>query len=97
MSLKDYKLHIDFDGLIGELTREEWLEDPIIQEFDRESQEKILNALNHCSNVEFFAESETEALQTIVFAIAESSRPNMINTIMEYSGDEYESIEDVIE
>ena len=34
-------------------------------------------------------------LSDIVFSIAESSRENMIDTIFEYSGDEYESIYDV--
>ena len=36
---------ISFDGFKGVLTREEWQEDEVIQIFDEDSQERILNDL----------------------------------------------------
>ena len=37
-----------------------------------------------------------EKIEDIAFAIAEGSRENMVNKIMEYAGDEYESVSSVI-
>lgn len=42
-------------------------------------------------------EETKETISSIVFAIAEGSRRNMINTILEYSGDEYETKDDMEE
>lgn len=38
-----------------------------------------------------------EAISRMVFAIAEGSRKNMINVILDYCGDEFESVNDMIE
>lgn len=47
---------IVYDGLQGELTQEEWLEDDIIQEYNNEDQQEILRQLKNTNNVDFFKE-----------------------------------------
>lgn len=37
--------HLSYDGLKGELTESEWRENEIIQAFDNESQDKIIDTL----------------------------------------------------
>lgn len=37
---------IDFDGLAGEFSREEWLDDPDIAQFDEDGREQILSSLS---------------------------------------------------
>ena len=44
-------LVLDYDGQIGIFTREEWLDDEAICQFDANSQQAILNELeNTCNN-----------------------------------------------
>lgn len=45
---------IDFDQQAGEFTRQEWKESEEVAQFDAESQDRILAALNMASN-KFFA------------------------------------------
>ena len=48
-------LTLNYDNQQGEFTREEWSEDDdIVSQFDEESKEEILNALDNTSNVDFF-------------------------------------------
>ena len=49
---------LDFDGLTNELTEAEWKEDPIISQFDEESQDKILWKIGNY--VGFAGEEEEE-------------------------------------
>jgi hypothetical protein len=40
---EDNSYHIDFDGIRGEFTAEEWLNDDIIAQFDKKSQDIIID------------------------------------------------------
>ena len=50
----DHINNLNFDGQIGELSREEWIE-YYLSEYDKKSQERILNALEGRAN-HFFSE-----------------------------------------
>lgn len=45
---------IDIDGQAGEFTKEEWLNDDIIIQYDNASKQEIIRNLEMSSNLDFF-------------------------------------------
>ncbi len=54
---KEKDFTVDFDGAIGEYTREEWKEDLEEKGLNNEDVEEILNTLESVSNVDFFSKA----------------------------------------
>ena len=51
---EDDILVLDYDGQQGVFTREQWLDDEVLCQFDEESQDAILNELENTCNNNFF-------------------------------------------
>jgi hypothetical protein len=47
-------LVLDYDGQQGVFTRKQWLDDEVLCQFDKQSQEAILNELENTCNGNFF-------------------------------------------
>ena len=48
---------INYDGMQGLYSKEDWLNTPLISSFNKESQEEILSALEATYNKDFFSEN----------------------------------------
>lgn len=55
---------LNYEGMQGELTRSEWRENEIVEAFDKESQDEILQALDMTYNGDFFV--KTAMLRNLV-------------------------------